>query len=369
MNITILQPELVRALSRLQGITERKSTVPMLSHILLEAHDDTLQVSATDTELGITSICKCQVRQSGTLAVNSKQIYEISRALENKEVHLSQMDNWWLHVECGSTDYKIVGLNPVDFPRINFDAKLPVVRIPARTLTSMIERTIFCTSLDDSRQYLRGVYCEWNSDKPAVTMVATDGHRLALAEETLAECPPLPSIIVPRKAFAELRRLLSEVEDSAAVELSFSEKRGQIKLGSTMLSITLIDGKFPNYRRVIPTANNQILRVKRTDFISALRRVAVLAKDEENSLNITPHEGSVTIVAQNPEAGEGKTELAAEFKGASFTACFNARYLIEVLSLHSCETVQIEMAGEISPTLIRDPSTDKFLAVVMPIRP
>lgn len=369
MKITIAQPELLSALGRIQGITDKRSTMPILSHVLLEATPEGLQLSATDLEVGITSRCAADVGAEGVLAVGSKQLHEILRTLPNKDVHLSLLDNWWLHVQCGRTEYRIVGLNPVDFPRVGVDEDLATISIPARALGQMIERTIFCTAQDETRQHLRGVYCEWDTDKDLLRMAATDGHRLALAEYKLASCPEQPPVIVPRKAFAELRRILGEVDGELEIELGFSAKRGQARVQDTLLSISLIEGKFPNYKRVIPVGNDQILKVNRDAFIAALRRTAVLSKDQENTVSITPHEGSVTITAQNPDLGEAREDLEAQYNGKSFTACFNARYLLDVFALHQEPEIQLELADEISPTLVRAPSHDDFLAVVMPMRP
>ena len=369
MNLTIAQPELLRALNKVQGITKTRSTMPILSHVLLEATSNTLQLSATDLEVGITSKCGCDVSQDGIMAVDSKQLHEITRTLPNQDVHINLLDNWWVHLQCGRTEYKIAGLNHVDFPRVNVDEDLTNISLPGSILSRMIERTIFCTSLDDGRQHLRGVYCEWDHELSMLRMAATDGHRLALAEEKIDSCPEQPAVIVPRKAFSELRRVLAEVDDDQLIELGFSETRGQIKAGDTVLTITLIEGKFPNYKRVIPTNNEAILTVGRDYFIAGLKRIAVLSKDQENTISITPREGSVTISAQNPDFGEAREDLEANYIGTSFTACFNARYLLDVFNLHTNDEIQLEMADEISPTLIRSPQQNDFLAVVMPMRP
>jgi DNA polymerase-3 subunit beta len=369
MKITIGQSELVKALNRIQGITDKKSTTPILSHVLLDTTGDGLQVSATDREIGITSRCNCNIHQEGVVAVASKQLHEITRSLPDREINITLMDNWWMQLQCGRTEYKIVGLNPIDFPRITLDENLPKIPVQAHILQRMIERTIFCTSQDETRQHLRGVYCEWEQDSSILRMAATDGHRLALAEENIEKCPEQPSVIVPRKAFTELRRLLTEVQPDTLINLGFNEKSGQVTLGDTILTITLIEGKFPNYKRVIPTGNEQILKVNRIEFISALKRVSILSKDQENTISLTPREGSATIAAQNPDLGEAHEDLEAVYAGKSFSACFNARYLLDVFNLHNADEIQLEMADEISPTLVKSSDQSNFIAVVMPMRP
>ncbi len=369
MKCKILQAELVRNLNKLQGLSERKPGLAHAANVLLEVTTDGLQFAATDMDITIVTRATCEVIEEGSLAIASKQLFEIVRSLPNKEVNLSTMDNYWLHIQCGRTEYKIVGLNPFDFPQLPSDHDIETNLIPAEVISRMIDRTIFCTSQDENRKHLRGVYCEWNSETNQLRMAATDGHRLTLAEEHIENMKEQPAAIVPKKAFSELKKVLAEVDPKMPIEIGFSKKRGRIQVGDTSLSIALIEGTFPNYRRVIPTNNERILHCKRGELTAALKRISILSKENENTVTLTPGEGIVSITSQNPDFGEAREDLEAVYEGPTFSACFNARYLLDVLILHNSEDIVFEMADEISPALIKSSGDDTFLAVVMPMRP
>lgn len=369
MKCKILQSELVRNLNKLQGLSERKAGLAHSANVLLEVTSDGLQFAATDMDITIVTRATCEVIEEGSLAIASKQLYDIVRSLPNKEVHLTTMQNFWLHIQCERTEYKIVGLNPYDFPQLPNDQAIKTNLIPAEVLSRMIDRTIFCTSQDESRKHLRGVYCEWDLENKHLRMAATDGHRLTLAEEAVDNIVEQPAAIVPKKAFTELKKVLAEVDPKMPIEIGFSDKRGRIQVSDTCLSIALIEGKFPNYRRVIPTNNDRILCCNRGAMVAALRRISILSKENENTVSLSPTDGAVNITSQNPDFGEAHEDLEAKYEGPAFSACFNARYLLDVLNLHSTEEIIIEMADEISPALVKAKGDDTFLAVVMPMRP
>lgn len=371
MKCKILQSELLRNLNKLQGLSERKAGLAHSANVLLEATENGLQFAATDMDITIVTRATCEVEDSGSLAIASKQFFDIVRSLPNQDVYLETLQNFWLHIQCGRTEYKIVGLNPYDFPQLPNDADIKTNRIPAAVISKMIDRTIFCSSQDEKRTNLRGVYCEMEEkeeNKGLLRMAATDGHRLTLVETSLENVVAQPSIIVPKKAFTELKKVLAEVDPELPIEIGFSEKRGHIQVSDTSLSISLIDGKFPNYRRIIPTNNDRVLECKRSDMVSALRRISILSKENDNVVALKMEEGKLTITSQNPDFGEAREDLEATYTGVPFTACFNARYLLDVFNLHNTENMILEMADEISPALIKSKEDASFLAVVMPLR-
>jgi DNA polymerase-3 subunit beta len=369
MKLTMQTAELARALYRVQGIADRKSTMPILGHVLLSATEPSqLTVSATDTEVGLVGSYSAQVGRSGKVAVQARQLYDVVKSISEPNIDLEQQANNWVDIRAGSSHFHLVGMAADEFPSLPEHDSLRKFPLPAAKLMQMIDRTLFCVSTDENRHNLSGIYCE--SPKPGVLrMVSTDGHRLAFAEAQFDSTLTLPQgAIVPRKGFQELKRVMGDKNDVETIHLGFSQNSGVLQAGNVVLSTRLIEGQFPDYAQVIPKMGHKNVKLARQGFADALRRVSLLSQGKAFGVRFTFSEDTLELVAEDPEHGDAKESLQVDYKGEPLVVGFNARYILDVLALISEQGVRFDLADDLSPGVIRPLEDNGFLAVVMPMR-
>jgi DNA polymerase III subunit beta len=374
MELKIGVQELVKALGRSQGIVERKSTMPILSHVLLEAKKGTeLIVSATDLDLAVSSEHRCEVLKDGAVAVSAKHLYEIVRALPEQTVTLKKAHNNYLEVRSGPSEFRIVGLPSEDFPALPKFDKVNFADVAPADLLDMIERTGFAVSTDETRYNLNGVYFEPQGE--VLRLVATDGHRLSLAERTIGGGFGLKrGVILPKKGLQELKKLLSEAteggEESPEAKLGFVENSAIFRRPGVTLVMRLIEGLFPDYKQVIPKQGEKAVKIGRGRFLETLRRISLLSTDKAHAVKLELSPGKLEVRSQNPDLGEAKEEVPVEYAGEPLKIGFNARYLIDVLGVVKSGDVVFELADDLSPGVLKgaDDADQGFTAVVMPMR-
>ncbi|HET7753312.1 MAG TPA: DNA polymerase III subunit beta [Anaeromyxobacteraceae bacterium] len=375
MELKIVVQELVRALARSQGIVEKKSTMPILSHVLLEARKgDVLQVSATDLDVSVSAEHRCEVLKEGAVAVSAKHLYEIVRSLPDAQVTLKRSQNNYLEVKSGASEFRIVGLPAEDFPARPTFAKDAGVKVEPRDLRRMIDLTQFAASNDETRYNLNGVFFEPIDGE--VRMVATDGHRLSLASKAMAGDFKLKKgVILPKKGLAEMKKLLVEAEESgvdAETKLGFVENNAIFDRPGLRLTMRLIEGVFPDYRQVIPRTTEKVVKLPRVGFLETLRRVSLVSSDKVPAVRLELSKGTLRVTSQNPDLGEAREDLAVEYDGEPLKIGFNARYMVDVLTALQADDVQFELADDLSPGVIRPdpekPQDQGFTSVVMPMR-
>jgi DNA polymerase-3 subunit beta len=375
MELKIGVQELARALARPQGIVEKKSTMPILSHVLLEAtKGDELRVSATDLDISVSSDHPCEVLKEGKVAVPAKQLYEIVKSLPEKDALLKRASNNYLELTSGAAEFRIVGLPADDFPALPQFEKVQLVPIEPKPMLEMIDLTSFAVSSDETRYNLNGVFLE-----PApglLRAVATDGHRLSLAERRLeGDFRVKKGVILPRKGLAEMKKLLLEAADGETT-LGFVDSSAVLLRPRVRLVMRLIEGIFPDYRQVIPKAGEKRFTIGRDRFLDTLRRVSLLSTDKAHAVKLELQPGVLRVLSQNPDLGEAKEDVPVEYQGDPLKIGFNARYLMDVLSaLAALEPVAVqdvvmELADDLSPGVLRPAgeSATQFTAVVMPMR-
>lgn len=369
MKMTLKTAELTKALYRVQGIADKKSTMPILAHVLLNATREGLVVSATDMDVGLSGTYEAEITEPGAVAVQAKQLYEIVKSLGGETVALEKQENNWVELRSSASRFRLVGMTADEFPALPTHAQTKTFAIPATDLARLIDRTLFCVSTDDNRHNLSGVYCE-SPKSNLLRLVATDGHRLALAEHHFeTEIPIDRGVIVPRKGFQELKRVLADTgEGGSTVELGFSGTSGVLRAGSVMLSTRLVEGQFPDYQQVIPKPGDKTAYLGRHGFAEALRRVSLLSQGRAHGVRLRFEAGKVELVAEDPELGEAHEELAVEYRGEPLAIGFNARYLLDVLVLIDEDEVAFELADDLSPGVLKPRKDSGFLAVVMPMR-
>jgi DNA polymerase III subunit beta len=375
MELKIGVAELSKALGRSQGIVEKKSTMPILSHVLLEAKKGQLVVSATDLDLAVSSEHEksCEVLKEGALAVSARHLYEIVRALPEQQVTLKRAHNNYLEVKSGPSEFRIVGLPAEDFPALPRFEKVTFADVKPEELLEMIERTFFAVSNDETRYNLNGVFFEPGPE--LLRLVATDGHRLSLAERALNGTFGLKrGVILPKKGLQELKKLLSEAaeagEDAGETKLGFVENSAILRRPGVILSMRLIEGLFPDYRQVIPKQGEKVIRIGRDRLLETLRRISLLSTDKAHAVKLELSKGSLKVLSQNPDLGEAKEEVPVEYDGEPLKIGFNARYLMDVLGVLKSADVQLELADDLSPGVLHggDEKDQGFTAVVMPMR-
>ncbi len=375
MELKIGVQELARALARSQGIVEKKSTMPILSHVLLEAaKDDQLHVSATDLDISVSSDHACEVLKEGKVAVPAKQLYEIVKSLPEKDALLKRASNNYLEIKSGAAEFKIVGLPADDFPALPRFDKVQLVPIDPKPILEMIDLTGFAVSSDETRYNLNGVFFEATAG--LLRAVATDGHRLSLAERSIeGDFQLKKGIILPRKGLAEMKKLLLEASDGET-KLGFVENSAVLHRPRVKLVMRLIEGVFPDYRQVIPKTGEKRFTIGRDRFLDTLRRISLLSTDKAHAVKLELQPGLLRVLSQNPDLGEAKEDVPVEYQGEVLKIGFNARYLIDVLTglaalePAAVQDVAMELADDLSPGVLKPAgeSATRFTAVVMPMR-
>ncbi|MCL2012264.1 MAG: DNA polymerase III subunit beta [Cystobacterineae bacterium] len=367
MEFQISTDELRKALARAQGVVERKATMPILSHVLVQAKPQQVSVTAFDLDVGLTSDLPAQVSTPGAVALSAKHLLDIVQNLPEAQVSFSKRPNNHVEMNSGSANYRLVGLSEEEFPKLPSRESAHWVSIPAANLLEMIRRTSFAISTDETRYNLNGVFFEPRADNK-VRMVATDGHRLAMVERELhAELASLPGAILPRKGLLELRKLLDEAQE-AEVLLAFVNNLFLFKRADLSMVMRLVDGQFPDYQRVIPKQPERQLSLPRMRLAEGLKRIALLSTEKSNAVRMTFSENLLRISTQNPDLGEARDDIALSHTGEELSIGFNARYLLDVLGALSSEEVLLSLGDEHSPALIQSPDDLSYLAVVMPMR-
>jgi DNA polymerase-3 subunit beta len=378
MKATIERATLLRCLSHVQSVVERRNTIPILSNVLIEAAPDgSVRLLATDLDLQIIeTMAAVSVEQAGAITVSAHLLFDIARKLQDgSQVSLETADNRMV-VKAGRSRFQLPTLPRDDFPMI-VEGDLPTsFEIAARTLAELIDRTRFAISTEETRYYLNGIFLHVSEDAvgsvgPVLKAAATDGHRLArytIARPDGAE--GMPDVIVPRKCVAELRKLLEDVLDTAVlVDLSASKVR--FTLGGengVVLTSKLIDGTFPDYSRVIPTGNDKLLRLDPRSFFEGVDRVATIATEKTRAVKMALETDKVTLSVTSPDNGTAAEELPADYTSAGFEIGFNANYLKDILSQIDGDTVELHLADAGAPTLIRKDDKSPALYVLMPMR-
>ena len=374
MKATIERATLLRCLSHVQSVVERRNTIPILSNVLIDASDGgSVRVMATDLDLQVVeTMSASSVTSPGAITVSAHLLFDIARKLpEGAQVSLETSDNR-MEIKAGRSNFKLPTLPRDDFPVI-VEGDLPTsFELPARMLAEMIDRTRFAISTEETRYYLNGIFLHvTDEDTPVLKAAATDGHRLARFTMPRPDgAEGMPDVIVPRKAVAELRKLLEEALDGAVqIDLSASKIRFTMGgEGGVVLTSKLIDGTFPDYSRVIPTGNDKLLRVDPKLFYEGVDRVATIATEKTRAVKMGLEPDKVTLSVTSPDNGNAAEELMADYKSDGFEIGFNANYLKDILGQFDSEEIELHLADAGAPTLIRENEKSAALYVLMPMR-
>ncbi|HEU0285049.1 MAG TPA: DNA polymerase III subunit beta [Sphingomicrobium sp.] len=366
MKATIERATLLKSLSHVQSVVERRNTIPILSNVLIEARDDgSIRLMATDLDLQVDESVPANVGTAGATTVSAHTLFDIVRKLpEGSQVELNAAEGK-MQLTAGRARFNLATLPRDDFPVIA-EGDLPTrFELPAATLRQIIDKTRFAISTEETRYYLMGIFLHIADDQ--LKAAATDGHRLARVTVAKPDgADGMPDVIVPRKCVAELRKLLEELEGT--VEVSMSPTKIRFGLGSAVLTSKLIDGTFPDYNRVIPTANDKLLKLDPKSFAQGVDRVSTIASEKTRAVKMNVDRDKVTLSVTSPESGTATEELAADYGSDGLEIGFNARYLLDILGEIDGDTVEVHLADAAAPTLLRENDKSPALYVLMPMR-
>ena len=366
MKATIERATLLRGLSHVQSVVERRNTIPILSNVLIEASlEGSIRLMATDLDLQIDETVPAAVDQAGAITVPAHTLFDIARKLpEGAQVELAAAEGK-IKINAGRAKFELGTLPRDDFPVIA-EGELPTVfELPAETLKQIIDKTRFAISTEETRYYLNGIFLHVADD--VLKAAATDGHRLArvtVARPDGAE--GMPDVIVPRKCVAELRKLLEEVDGSVGVSLSGSKIR--FDLGAAILTSKLIDGTFPDYSRVIPQGNDKILKIDPRSFMQGVDRFSTIATEKTRAVKMALDRDRITLSVTSPDNGTAAEEVPGDYAAQPFEIGFNSRYLMDILGQVEGDIVEVHLADAAAPTLIRENDKSPALYVLMPMR-
>ena len=366
MKLTIDRMSLLRPLGHVQSVVERRNTIPILANVVLQAEDGQLSLTATDMDIAIATEVGCAVATSGITTLSAHMLYDIARKLpEGAEVELTVADGH-ANISAGRSSFRLPTLPVEDFPAIS-SSDLPVnFTLTAADLRDLTDATRFAISTEETRYYLNGIYLH-KAEDGNLCAVATDGHRLALTRQALPlGASQMPSVILPRKAVGELRKLLDDYDGDVSVGLS--ETRAEFSFGVIRLTSKLIDGTFPDYTRVIPSGNDRVMKIDAASFSAAVDRVSTISSEKSRSVKMGIKSGVLTLSASNTDASSATEELEVTYAGPEMDIGFNARYLLDIAGQVNNEIVEFALADQGSPSLVRAPGDDASLFVLMPMR-
>jgi DNA polymerase-3 subunit beta len=372
MEFTVSKADLVRELGLSQGVVEKKTTIPILSNVLLEASGDRLFLTATDLDLGLRTSCSARVKKEGSGTIPAKKLLDYVRLLPDAEITIKFADNQWASITCGRSRSRIAGMSRESFPEL---PAMPesVAEIPCTQLTGMIAKTIFAISMEESRFTLNGALMLLGEN--GVTMVSTDGHRLSYIHTSSATAAPLASqrALIPRKAMAEIAKLSAD-NPEGVVRFAGDDNHLFFEIGARMLISRKLTGNFPDYDRVLPRENTNIARVSRDEAKGAIERVAQFADERSRAVRVQFSTGEIKVFSSALETGESEESIPCDYTGPDMEIGFNAQYILDFL--RAVPNAQIaftlkdqKSAGELQPIPAADQTVvEDYRYVVMPMR-
>lgn len=369
LDITISREELLKGISKTQSIAEKRSSMPILSNVLLETSESNLSITATDLEISFKGSYEAEVADEGRITVPARKLFEIVHELNDETIRFQELANLNLSLKGARSNYQLHGLAPEDFPLMPDYDDVTFLDINSELLKNMIEKTLYSVSTEETRYNLSGVYVEQAAEISSNTLrfVSTDGHRLSLMDSTIEGLENLnleKGVIISRKGLMEIRKAL---DDEGDIKLGFTSNSAVVIKDEAVLVIRLLEGRFPEYNLVIPKNNEQVMKIGRNDFMDMLRRISVMSSDKYKGTKFTIEPKNLSLASVNPDLGEAREDLPIEYDGTELEMGFNVKYFLDALSAMKTETVEIFFNDEKSPCVIKGADDEGFLGVIMPM--
>ena len=370
MEITVSKFELLRELTATQGVVERKTTIPILSNYLFEAAGDKLSLTATDLDLSLRTSCSAKVKKEGSCTIPARKLYDYVKLLPDADITIKLLENHWVSIRCGRSNTKMVGMARANFPSLPAFPTAGVVKIPAQVLRSMIAKTCFAISSEESRYTLNGGLMMLKPE--SITMVATDGHRLAHVERSGEKFEGVSGemkTLVPKKAMDELKTLLDST-DAETIDFAKDESTLFFRIGQRLLTSRQLTGQFPNFEAVLPKEITKSVSVQGDELGAAIARVAQFADERSRAVRLKLEKGELKLSASSTETGESEDSIEIAYNGDPLTIGFNAQYLVDFIKASCAGEVKLEFkdpqsAGQMRPAESED---YKYRYIVMPMR-
>lgn len=370
----IEKKEFIKGLGLMQGIAGRKTTLPILSHILLEWRKDTLFLTGTDLQTGIQEQLNGKVYEEGKASISSKKLYEIVRELPEQVIQIQKRENHWIQLRCGKSVFNIAGLDPDDYPSLPVWQEKSFSTVSTRIIKEMIEKTVFAASNEESRYHLNGILLtqQKSGGKDALRMVATDGHRLSLVDREGQGIRGIEKgVILPKKGILEIKKILGDKEGEEEMGITVDNTHAFFKWGRSLMVIRLIEGEFPEYDQVIPKNNDKKIRMGKEAIYESLRRVSTMVSERIEGVKLSLKKNVLELSSYHHDYGDAKEEVDIQYEGPDIEIGFNARYLIEAIQSFDAEEIVMELKDEGNPGLLRPhlpPTSSQQLSIIMPMR-
>jgi DNA polymerase III subunit beta len=370
MEITVSKSELLRELTATQGVVERKTTIPILSNYLFEASGDKLSLTATDLDLSLRTACSAKVKKEGSCTIPARKLHDYVKLLPDADITIKLLENHWISIRCGRSNTKMVGMARSNFPTMPVFPTVGVVQVPAQVLRAMISKTGFAIASEESRYTLNGALMVLKPE--SITMVATDGHRLAHIERSGEKFEGVSGelkTLIPKKAMDELRSLLDST-DAESIEFAKDDSTLYFRIGPRLLTSRQLTGQFPNFEAVLPKDNNKSVTLPGNELGAAISRVAQFADERSRAVRLRLEKGELKLSASSTETGESEDTIEISYQGDSLTVGFNAQYILDFLKAVGAGDVKLEFkdaqsAGQLRPA---DGEDYKYRYIVMPMR-
>ncbi len=371
MEITVSRFELLRELTATQGVVERKTTIPILSNYLFEASGDKLSLTATDLDLSLRTSCTAKVKKEGSCTIPARKLHDYVKLLPDADITIKLLENHWVSIRCGRSNTKMVGMARSNFPSLPQFPTAGVVKIPANVLRAMISKTTFAIANEESRYTLNGALMVIKPE--SITMVATDGHRLAHIERSGEKFDGVSGemkTLVPKKAMDEIKSLLDSTDDVETIDFAKDESTLYFRIGPRLLTSRQLTGQFPNYEAVLPKDNNRSITVNCDDLTGAIQRVAQFADERSGAIRLKLEKDEIRISSSSTEAGESEDSIETSYKADPLVIGFNSQYLLDFLKASSGGEVRLEFKDPQSAGQMRPEEGDdyKYRYIVMPMR-
>jgi DNA polymerase III subunit beta len=374
LKIELTRKNFLSSLEPAQLIAERRSTMPILSNVLIEATTDKIDFFATDLEIGVKSSVKAEVESTGSVTIPAKKLFDFIKSLPEGVITIEEIDNFGVLIRGGNSRFKIGGLNPEEFPKVGSYDEAEFFDISPSVLSDLISYTLYAVSTDETRYNINGIYFINSGEEGEVVSVSTDGHRLSKMSGKLADVRiPIfdEGLILPRKGVSEIRKILDQDHEVSDIKISRVGNQFVVKGSDTIISMRLIDGEFPEWQDTIPAGNSNLLTINKSSLIDVLKRTLLMSSDRYHLVVFSFVGNNLTISCSNPELGEVSefTEtIEVKYDGNDLDIGFNPRYLIDASSVTNSEDVVISMGEDLDPVIVTDPDKEGFLGLVMPMR-
>ena len=374
MNFEIHKKEFLKGLNLMQSVAGRKTTLPILSHILIEGEKNSIYLTGTDLETGIREELTATVQQGGKVSVSAKKLYEIIRELPEEMIHIKKKENHWITLQCRKSIFNLAGLDPDEFPSLPTYQDEYFSKVSTHLMKEMIEKTVFAASNEESRYHLNGVLFSQSQQgtKVVLRMVATDGHRLSLIDrENQAIRGIEKGIIIPKKGVLEIKKIMGDQDEEEEIDIYFDQTHGFFKMGKSLMVIRLIDGEFPEYDQVIPKGNDKKIVMQKERIYGCLRRVSTMASERVEGIKLSLKRNSIELNSYHQDFGDAKEEVEVSYEGPPIEIGFNARFLMEALNVMDMDEVMMELKDEGSPGILKPLSTTESsnqICIIMPMR-